>query len=69
MGDRTNERLGKPLYHLLSGTKYNGQNYYITDTSGILKYDITDTCCKMLDACVICVLEGHLRVQSIGYDV
>jgi hypothetical protein len=61
-----------PLYHLISGTKYNGQKYDITDTSGILveKYDITDTCCKMLDACVICVLEGHWRVQSIiGHDV
>ena len=69
MGDRTNEVLLNPLYHLLSGTKYNGQNYDVTDTSGKTNYDITDTCCKMLDACVICVLEGHLRVQSIEYDV
>ncbi len=51
LGDRTNERLVNPLYHLFSGTKYNGQ-----------KYDIMDTCCKMLDACVICVVEGHWRV-------
>ncbi len=67
--DRTNEMLVNPLQHLLSGNKYNGQKYDITDISGIAKYDTMDTCCKMLDACVICVLEGHLRVQSIGYDV
>ena len=69
MGDRTNEVLVNPLYHLLSGTKYNGQKYDITVTSSIENYDMTDKYCKMLPACVIFVLEVHCEVQSIGYDV
>ncbi len=69
LGDRTNEMEGNPLYCLLSGTKYNGQKYVITDTSGIEKLYKSVGCCKMTPVCVIFVTERNWRVQSIAYDV
>ena len=46
-------------YCLLSGTKYNGQKYDITDTSGIGKLCKSVGFCKMTPVCVIFVTERN----------
>jgi hypothetical protein len=46
-------------YSLLSGTKYNGKKYDVTDTSGIGKRCKSEGCRKIPDVCVICGAEGN----------
>ena len=60
--------VGNHLYDL-SGMKYNGQKYVITDGPGIVKQGKSESFIKTLNVCIICVVEATWMVQSIVYDV